>query len=112
MASTEVLIPVDSGFFPLIGLGLLRRTIEKVRSANPKLRIMGVSATMVDHTALANDTQRELNEAFGKLILPSIPRRVAIGEAHAAGKDVFSYDGRGEGTKAYAALLEEVIRRG
>jgi chromosome partitioning protein len=112
MASTEVLIPVDAGFFPLIGLGLLRRTIEKVRGANPKLRIVGVAATMIDHTALASETQRQLQEAFGKLVLPGIPRRVAIGEAHAASKDIFSYDGRGEGMKAYAALLEEVIRRG
>jgi chromosome partitioning protein len=112
MASTEVLIPVDAGFFPLIGLGLLRRTIDRVKGANPKLRISGVIPTMFDRTALAADTLQELEAAFGELILPGIPRRVAIGEAHAAGKDIFAYDTRGDGTKAYAALLEEVLKRG
>ena len=111
MASSEVLIPVDAGFFPLIGLGLLRRTIERVRGANPALRISGVIPTMIDRTALASDTERELATAFGKLLMPSIPRRVAIGEAHASGKDIFAYDTRGDGTRAYAALLEEVLKR-
>ena len=112
MASTEVLIPVDTGVFPLIGLGLLRRTIDKVRSANPALHILGVIPTMVDRTALATDTQRELEAAFGDLLMPSIPRRVAIGEAHAASQDIFSYDSRSDGTRAYGALLEEVLKRG
>jgi chromosome partitioning protein len=35
MAATEVIIPVDPGLFPLIGLNLLQRTIDMVRQANP-----------------------------------------------------------------------------
>ncbi len=112
MAATEVLIPVDSGFFPLIGLGLLQRTIEMVKGANPTLHIGGVVPSLTDHTALARDTLEQLTGAFGDLVLPSIPRRVAIGEAHAAGKDIFGYDARGDGTKAYANLLREVMLRG
>jgi len=67
---------------------------------------------MVDRTALTRDTQEQLAESFGELLLPTIPRRVSIGEAHAAGQDVFAYDGRGESARAYANLLKEVIRRG
>lgn len=112
MAATEVIIPVEPGFFPLIGLRLLQRTIEMVKRANPTLRISGVIPTMVDRTALTRDTQEQLAESFGELLLPIIPRRVSIGEAHAAGQDVFAYDGRGESARAYANLLKEVIRRG
>lgn len=112
MAATEVIIPVDPGLFPIIGLNLLQNTIRMIQRANPVLHISGVVPTLVDRTALARDTQEELAAAFGHILLPSIPRRVAIGEAHAAGMDIFSFDGRNDGALAYQELLEEVIRRG
>ena len=112
MAATEVLIPVDPGLFPLIGLNLLQRTIGMVRKANPRLEILGVTPTLLDRTALARDTRTELQEAFGVRLLPAIPRRVAIGEAHAAGQDIFAYDAGSDGADAYAALLKEIVNRG
>lgn len=112
MAATEVLIPVDPGLFPIIGLNLLQKTISMVRRANPGLQVLGVVPTLLDRTALARDTQEELSEAFGGRLLPPIPRRVAIGEAHAAGQDVFAYDARSDGAEAYAELIREIVRRG
>lgn len=112
MAATEVLIPVDPGLFPLIGLNLLQKTIAMVRRANPSLEIVGVVPTLLDRTALARDTKEELETAFGARLLTPIPRRVAIGEAHAAGQDIFTYDPRSDGAEAYAALLKEIMDRG
>lgn len=112
MSATEILIPVDPGLFPVIGLNLLRNTIQLVKRANPALHIMGVVPTLEDRTALARDTISELKAAFGDALLPSIPRRVAIGEAHAAGQDIFSYDSSSDGAQAYAELLKEILRRG
>lgn len=112
MAATEVLIPVDPGLFPLIGLNLLHKTIDMVGQANEALRIVGVVPTLIDRTALARDTQLELAETFGQLLLPAIPRRVAFGEAHAAGQDIFAYDTRSDSAAAYAALVQEILNRG
>jgi chromosome partitioning protein len=112
MAATEVLIPVDPGMFPLIGLSLLHKTIDMVRQSNPSLHILGVVPTLQDRTALARDTVDQLKEAFGDRLLPAIPRRVAIGEAHASGQDIFVYDGNGDSAEAFSALLQEVITRG
>jgi chromosome partitioning protein len=112
MAATEVLIPVDPGLFPIIGLNLLQRTIAMVRRANPGLQVLGVVPTLLDRTALARDTREELANAFGARLLTAIPRRVAIGEAHAAGQDVFAYDPRGDGAQAYAALIREIVDHG
>jgi chromosome partitioning protein len=112
MTATEVLIPVDAGFFPLIGLGLLQRTVEMVRGANPKLQIRGIIPSLIDHTALARDTHEQLVAAFGERVLPAIPRRVAIGEAHAASQDIFAYDNKGDAAQAYKELLQEVMSRG
>jgi chromosome partitioning protein len=112
MAAREVLIPVDPGFFPLIGLNLLYKTIEMVRQSNPGLHVLGIVPTLQDRTALARDTVDQLQEAFGEQLLPAIPRRVAIGEAHAAGQDIFAYEGNGDSAAAFNALLQEVMARG
>lgn len=112
MVATEVLIPVDPGLFPLIGLTLLGKTIDMVQQANPPLHISGVVPTLVDRTALSRDTQTELEQTFGDRLLPAIPRRVAFGEAHANGQDIFAYETAGDSAEAYAALVQEVIRRG
>jgi chromosome partitioning protein len=112
MAAREVLIPVDPGFFPLIGLNLLYKTIEMVRQSNPGLHVLGIVPTLQDRTALARDTVGQLQEAFGEQLLPAIPRRVAIGEAHAAGQDIFAYEGNGDSAAAFNALLQEVMARG
>lgn len=112
MVATEVIIPVDPGLFPIIGLNLLNNTISMVQRANPQLRIMGVLPTLSDRTALFHDTHNELDEAFGHLLLPTIPRRVAFGEAHAAGEDIFLYNGKSDGAKAYVELIKEILHRG
>jgi chromosome partitioning protein len=112
MAASEVLIPVDPGMFPLIGLNLLQRTIGMVRQSNPDLRILGVVPTLQDRTALARDTIEQLRQTFDDRLLPAIPRRVAIGEAHAAGQDIFIYEGDSDSAAAFAALLREVMVRG
>ena len=112
MAATEVLIPVDPGMFPLIGLNLLNKTIDMVRQSNPGLHILGVVPTLQDRTALARDTIEQLRHAFGPKLFSPIPRRVAIGEAHTAGQDIFIYDTQGDSAQAFANLLQEIIHRG
>ena len=57
-------------------------------------------------------TQQELADAFGGRLLPAIPRRVAIGEAHAAGQDIFAYDAGSDGAQAYEELIREIVNRG
>jgi chromosome partitioning protein len=111
MAAQEVLIPVEPGYFPLIGLGLLRQTIDTVAAANTGLKIVGVAPVRVNRTNLAASTVEELSAAFGALLLPAIPERTAIGEAHANGQDIFSYAPDSDSAEAYKALVQEVIKR-
>ncbi len=111
MAATDVLIPVDPGLFPLVGLGILLRTVEMVRQSNSGLQVSGVLPTFADHTVLARDSQRQLRQEFGDLVLEPIPRRVALSEANAAGKDIFAYAPASAGAQAYGHLAAEVVRR-
>ena len=87
LAANEVIIPVEPGVFPLVGIQYLHSTIGKIQRVNQELRITGVLPTMVDRTVLARETRERLVQTYGDVVLPDIPRRVVIGEAHAAGQD-------------------------
>jgi chromosome partitioning protein len=108
----EVVIPVDPGVFPLIGLNLLRRTIHQVRQANPSLDIIGVLPTMSMNTVISRETVEQLEADFPGLLLPIIPRRVVIEEAHVNGIDIFGFAPNSDGANAYATVIKEIERRG
>ena len=110
MAAQQVLIPVEPGYFPLIGLGLLHDTITDVARIN-NLQVLGVIPTMVNRTIEARETTEALQQMFGDKIMPPIPNRVAIRNAHAAQTDIFGFEA-GEAAESFAALAREVINRG
>lgn len=112
LAADEVIVPVEPGVFPLVGIQYLRSTIEKIQRVNPDLHISGVLPTMVDRTVLARETRDELTRQFGDKVLPDIPRRVVVGEANVAGQDIFGYDPEGEMAQAFDSVVREVIARG
>ena len=112
LAANEVIIPVEPGVFPLVGIQYLHSTIGKIQRVNLELRITGVLPTMVDRTVLARETRERLVQSFGDAVLPDIPRRVVIGEAHAAGQDIFGYEPNGEMAQAFIAVIQEVMARG
>ena len=112
LAANEVIIPVEPGVFPLVGIQYLNSTIEKIKRANQDLHITGVLPTMTDRTVLARETQQQLEKGFGEMLLPSIPRRVVIGEANAAGQDIFGFEPHGDSAAAFAAVVQEVMARG
>jgi chromosome partitioning protein len=110
MAANYVLIPVEPGYFPLIGLGLLQETIADVAKIN-NIQMLGVVPTMIGRTIEARETVDALQQMFGDKILSPIPRRVAIRNAHAAQSDIFGYE-VGESADAFITLAKEVVARG
>jgi chromosome partitioning protein len=110
MAARQVLIPVEPGYFPLIGLGLLQDTINSVAKIN-NLKVLGVVPTMVNRTVEARETIDALQQMFGDKILSPIPNRVAIRNAHSAQTDIFGYE-IGESAEAFITLAKEVVARG
>lgn len=110
MAARQVLIPVEPGYFPLIGLGLLQDTINSIAKIN-NLKVLGVVPTIVNRTVEARETIDALQQMFGDKILSPIPNRVAIRNAHAAQTDIFGYE-IGESAEAFIILAKEVVARG
>ena len=83
-AADAVLIPVQTEYFALEGLGQLLNTIKIVRQhLNPDLEIEGVLLTMFDgRLRLSNQVAAEVRRYFGDRVFESVVQRnVRISEA-------------------------------
>ena len=114
VASTHLLIPIQSSYFALEGTDDLLETIEKVRArANPLLKILGVVITMHDkRTALARDIRSQIDKVFGKKVFRTvITKSVRLEESPAYKESIFKFAPDSSGASEYYRLCEEVIER-
>jgi len=114
VASTHLLIPIQSSYFALEGTDDLLETIEKVRvRPNPALRILGVVITMHDRrTALARDIRTQIEKVFGgKVFKTVITKSVRLEESPAYKESIFTFAPDSSGATEYYRLCEEVIDR-
>lgn len=114
VAAEEVIVPVIPGQFEIYALALLQQTIKQVQSPrlNPKLKITAILPIKTDNTKLSLNTVAELKQHFGKLVVPEVKQRVTIGEAHAAGEDVFTYSPDSDSAKMFDEVVTVLISRG
>lgn len=113
-AADSILIPVQSEYYALEGLGQLLATVQRVKEAlNPGLDLLGVALTMYDRrTSLSEQVRDELKKHFGdKLFKTMIPRNVRLAEAPSFGKTIFEHDRWSKGARAYKQLAREVAKR-
>lgn len=113
-AVDSVLIPVQTEFYALEGLGLLMQTIQRVQAGlNPNLKLLGIVMTMVDaRNSLSAQVIAEVKKHFGDYVFQTfIPRNVRLAEAPSFGKTVFEHDKWSKGARAYKALTKEILAR-
>nr|WP_223875150.1 AAA family ATPase [Nanchangia anserum] len=114
-AAHGVIIPVETEFFALRGVALLIDSIERVRDRiNPKLKIDGFLATMVDtRTVHAREVLQRLTETFGDLVFDTqIKRTIKFPDASVASEPITTYAPSHAGAEAYRRLAREVVARG
>jgi chromosome partitioning protein len=112
VAAKSVLIPVQTEYFALEGLGLLLDTIQRVRASfNPALEIEGVVLTMYDaRLNLSKQVEAEARRVFaGKVYQTVIQRNVRLAEAPGFGKPIVMYDMLSTGAENYVSLAKEVM---
>ncbi|MFN8391923.1 MAG: ParA family protein [Bdellovibrionota bacterium] len=115
VASTRVVVPVQSEFLALHGVRQLLDTIDQVRSAyNPSLGVGGVLLCLHDaRRRLSRSVADTVREYFGDLVFKTIIRtNVALAEAPARGVSIFRYDSRSTGAEDYANLAQEILNDG
>ena len=114
VASDEVLIPVQTEYYSLEGIGQLLETIKLIRN-NMKhpLKVAGAVVTMYDKREhLSREVAKNLRRHFPhKVFETEIPRSVVLAEAPSFAKPVLLYRPDSPGALAYERLADEIVRQ-
>lgn len=113
-AADYVLIPVQTEYYALEGLGQLLSVVQRVKEAiNPSLEILGVLLTMFDsRTSLSDQVMGEVQKHFAdKVFTTVIPRNVRLAEAPSYGEPISEHDKWSKGARAYKQLAKEIMQR-
>ncbi len=114
VASTHVLVPIQSSYFALEGTDDLLETIEKIKARpNPNLQLLGVVITMHDkRTTLARDIHEQIGEVFGdRLFNTIITKSIRLEESPAYRESIFTFAPKSSGAMEYYSLSEEILSR-
>ena len=113
-AADSVVVPVQTEFFALEGLGKLLNTIKIVQNRlNPDLKIEGILMTMYDgRLRLCNQVVSEVRRHFEDIVFSSIiHRNTRLSEAPSFGKPVILYDAESKGSINYLNLAKEILQK-
>lgn len=114
-AAREVVIPIQTEYYALEGLGQLLRNIDLVKAhLNPQLQISTILLTMYDgRTRLSEQVAEDVRAHFGEAVLSTaVPRSVRVAEAPSYGRPVLTYDPLSRGATAYVDAAREIAQRG
>lgn len=113
-AADAVLVPIQSEYFALEGLGAFLGTLDRIREAlNPGVTLEGVLLTMTDdRTNLSQQVAADVRSHFGdRVFRTTIPRSIRLAEAPSFGKPVLLYDIKSRASECYLNLAREVLDR-
>ncbi|MEJ7625437.1 MAG: AAA family ATPase [Ferruginibacter sp.] len=113
-AADSVVVPVQTEFFALEGLGKLLNTVKIVQNRlNTELKIEGILMTMYDgRLRLCNQVVSEVRRHFEEIVFDSIiHRNTKLSEAPSFGKPVILYDSDSKGAVNYLNLAKEILQK-
>ncbi len=114
VAADSVVVPVQTEFFALEGLGKLLNTVKIVQNRlNTDLQIEGILMTMYDgRLRLCNQVVSEVRRHFDEMVFSSIiHRNTKLSEAPSFGKPVILYDSDSKGAINYLNLAKEILQK-
>ncbi len=111
IASDSVIIVLNPEFLSIKGLTTIVSTIDNLnKDLNLSCSIMGYLITQTERTLLSKGFEGELKKTFKKKVFENVIRRsVALKEATASKKDIFSYNRNSTGALDYLELAKEIL---
>jgi chromosome partitioning protein len=112
VASTDLLIPVDVGYFAFEGMRQLLGAIARLRQEVPlTLATPHILLTKVDaRTTLSAHVRAMLRESGGAEVLHTVIRvNVDLVRAQMARQSIFAYDRTSRGAQDYQHVVEELL---
>jgi len=112
IASSEVIIPLQSHFFSLRAIEQFMETIDLVNKNLGHALKIHILFTMVEvRTKLSQEVIREIKQHFGNSVFKTIIRKnVSLSEATSYGRPIINYAPHSMGAKGYISLAREVIK--
>ncbi len=110
-ASSDVIVPVETGYFALHGLSKQLETLSILcQRSNQKVNVK-VLASMYDiRTKMAREILSELRNHFGdKMFKTTVNFNTKLKEAASFGQPIFEYDPASKGRSDFRSLAEEVV---
>lgn len=113
-ASDFAIIPAQADIFSLQGITQLGKSLDAVKSyTNKDLNVLGIVLTRHngrtilsrDILEVIEDTAKQLKT---KVYSQTIREAVAVKEAQATRKDIFSYDAKSNASQDYDALMQTI----
>lgn len=113
-AADRVLVPISSDFLSLRGALQIERTLKAIEPVLKRRVERRYLLTRFDRRRkMSFEVQSRLREHFGdELCQTTISENVAVAEAPALSRDIFSHAANSRGAQDYAALLEELYTAG
>lgn len=112
VASTHVLVPIQTHFKAFLGVELLLDSIRQVRERiNPELAIVGVVPVMHEgRTSQGKVILDGINEQLGTIapIFPAIPRSITFADASMERQPLALYDPKHPAVKILAAIAQQL----
>jgi chromosome partitioning protein len=114
IAATDVLIPMASEYYSMLGVSLLIKTIETIKQeGNPDLAVLGIVHTHHKRTVHAREvvgrTKAELGDRVRVFATP-VNDSTRFAEAAGLGATVFETAPEIEGAQAYRQIAQEIVR--
>jgi chromosome partitioning protein len=111
MASSDVIVPVETGYFALHGLSKQLETLSILgRRCEQQVKVK-VLASMYDiRTKMAREILADLRSRFGDKMFDTIVCfNTKIKEASSFGQPISEYDPASKGKKDFSSLAEEIL---
>ena len=110
-AADEVIVPVETGYFSLHGLGKMMETLELLKDKCNKDIVIRVLPTLYDtRTKLAREVLSELRAKFRDYLMEStVNFNTKLKEAASFGQPITEYDPGSRGYKDFVNLARELM---
>ena len=110
-AAQEVIVPVETGYFSLHGLGKMMETLEHLKEKCDKEIVVRVLPTLYDtRTKLAREVLSELRAKFRDYLMDStVNFNTKLKEAASFGQPITEYDPGSRGYKDFVNLARELM---
>ncbi len=113
VASTDVIVPVQTHYYALEGLKQLLETVKDARKRfHPcSVKVLGLLLTFVEeNAALSQQVEQQMRQFFSDLVFDTvIHNTISLAEAPSAGQSIFTYAPKSKGAAEYEALAEEIL---